>query len=49
MAQYIIVGVIVLAALGLAIYRIAFKPSCGCGCGAGGHKKGEKRRDPLAE
>jgi hypothetical protein len=50
MLQYIIVGVIVAVALGVAIYRIGFKPSCGCGCHMHGRKKsGEKRPDPLAE
>jgi hypothetical protein len=48
--QYVIVGVILLVALGVAIYRIAFRPSCGCGCGLRGHKKScEETRDPLAE
>jgi hypothetical protein len=48
MIEYVIVGIIVLAALGIAVYRIAFRPSCGCGCKMS-HKKGEKRPDPLAE
>ncbi|MDR1110231.1 MAG: FeoB-associated Cys-rich membrane protein [Deltaproteobacteria bacterium] len=48
--QYAIVGLIILAALGIAIYRIVYRPSCGCGCRACGSKKpGEERPDPLAE
>ncbi|MDR3134982.1 MAG: FeoB-associated Cys-rich membrane protein [Deltaproteobacteria bacterium] len=49
MAQYLIVGIIILAALGLAIYRVVYRPSCGCGCQAKGCKPKEKRPDPLAE
>ncbi|MDR1297549.1 MAG: hypothetical protein LBO05_09305 [Deltaproteobacteria bacterium] len=50
--EYVIVAVIIVAALGVAVYRVAYKPSCGCGCGCGGPKKGgkgEDRPDPLAD
>jgi hypothetical protein len=35
----IIIGVIILAALALTIYKVFLRPSCGCGCGG---KKGKK-------
>ncbi|MDR2386241.1 MAG: hypothetical protein LBE80_01480 [Deltaproteobacteria bacterium] len=50
MLEYIIVGIIVVAALGIAVYRVVFRPSCGCGCKMHVRKKScEERRDPLAD
>lgn len=50
MTQAIIVGVIILGALGLTIYRIFFKPACSCGCSKCPPKKdGEAKFDPLAD
>ena len=37
--EALIIGVIVAAALGFAIYRVFVRPSCSCGCGCGGKKK----------
>jgi hypothetical protein len=48
--EYVVVGVIIIAALGIAIYRTVYRPSCGCGCHMRGSKKsGEERPDPLAD
>ncbi|MDR1677542.1 MAG: hypothetical protein LBS44_04030 [Deltaproteobacteria bacterium] len=47
--EYVIVGLIILASLGIAVYRIVYRPSCGCGCCKTGKKRGEDRPDPLAE
>jgi hypothetical protein len=41
--QTVIVAVVLLAAAGITVYRIFFKPSCGCGCG------GKKKGRPLDE
>ncbi|MDR1607057.1 MAG: FeoB-associated Cys-rich membrane protein [Deltaproteobacteria bacterium] len=41
--QEVIVGLILLAAAGITVYRIFFKPSCGCGCG--GKKKHDRPLD----
>ncbi|MDR0355487.1 MAG: FeoB-associated Cys-rich membrane protein [Deltaproteobacteria bacterium] len=49
--EYAIVAVIIVAALGVAVYKVAYRPSCGCGCGCKGLKKDGKKdcRDPLAD
>ncbi|MDR0549984.1 MAG: hypothetical protein LBI10_11335 [Deltaproteobacteria bacterium] len=41
--QTIIVAAILVAAAGITVYRIFFKPSCGCGCG------GKKKGRPLSD
>ncbi|MDR1873192.1 MAG: hypothetical protein LBS60_14940 [Deltaproteobacteria bacterium] len=42
--QTVIVAIILVAAAGITVYRIFFRPSCGCGCG--GKKKNGR---PLSE
>ncbi|MDR3155041.1 MAG: hypothetical protein LBW85_12440 [Deltaproteobacteria bacterium] len=37
--EQVIIGVIILGALGLTFYKVFVRPSCGCGCGG---KKGRK-------
>lgn len=35
----VIIGVIIVAALGLTIFKVFVRPSCNCGCGGKRHKK----------
>ncbi|MDR2613189.1 MAG: hypothetical protein LBG06_10350 [Deltaproteobacteria bacterium] len=41
--EQVIVGVIVLGALGLTLYKVFVRPSCSCGCGG---KKGKDKKCP---
>jgi hypothetical protein len=48
--EYLIVSLIVCAALVLAFYRVFYRPACNCGCrDCGGKKSGPVVDDPLAE
>ena len=47
--ETIIVAVIILAAFGVTIYKVFFKPSCSCGCSKCKPKGDEAEYDPLAE
>ncbi|MDR1086189.1 MAG: hypothetical protein LBP22_15365 [Deltaproteobacteria bacterium] len=47
--QTAIVAVILLAAAGITIYRVFFRPSCGCGCGGKKHHNRPLTDDPSME
>jgi DNA-binding XRE family transcriptional regulator len=47
--EKIIVAVIIIAALGITIYKIFFKPACSCGCSKCKPKGDEPEFDPLQE
>ncbi|MDR2351028.1 MAG: FeoB-associated Cys-rich membrane protein [Deltaproteobacteria bacterium] len=40
MTEKIIIGIIVLAALALTVYKVFMRPTCNCGCGG---KKGKEK------
>jgi hypothetical protein len=45
--EQVIIGVIILGALGLTFYKVFVRPSCSCGCGG---RKGKGKKPPsLAE
>jgi hypothetical protein len=46
--EQVIIGVIVLGALGLTFYKVFVRPSCSCGCG-GKKGKGAKKCPSLAD
>ncbi|MDR1486803.1 MAG: FeoB-associated Cys-rich membrane protein [Deltaproteobacteria bacterium] len=47
--EYLIVSLIIAAAVGLAFYKVFYRPSCNCGSSSCGKNRGPGVEDPLAE